>query len=71
MYTLGNKNFYTFTEAAKMLNITRATLYKKVREGYIPEENVLGRRMINLDFLEDALKGALKVKRRKGTSAKE
>ncbi len=42
------KQFYTVIEVAKIMDITRAAVYKKIANGQIKAENIHGRTLIPL-----------------------
>ena len=47
--------YYNQSEAAKLWNVSRATVWAKIRNGGIPAFDVLGRMMIKKEFVDKVI----------------
>lgn len=59
-----DKQFLTVIQAAKAMNMTRAAVYKKIRNGQIDVENIHGRFLIPAEGIDVHQSGALTDKGR-------
>ena len=49
--------YYTQGEAAKLWNVSRTSVWTKVKNGGVPAFDVFGRKMIREDFVKKVLNG--------------
>ena len=49
--------FYSQKEAAELWNVSRTTVWNKIKSGGIPAFDILGQKMISKDFVDKVLNG--------------